>query len=210
MLFFKILHTSQHVAGDGAQRLILRPTTVSTVHLFGPLIHIHAHVAAQRNKLPLNIIPRLIPDVVTAPVLPAFFLWSCSDSLWSLLLFGGHLHREENSGHSCFHLGFNHTNPPIQTLAAAGAAVHLSAVRCHPENIKKLLVSWTVAPGAAETRQPQFEISRLHVLIWACHGGWFCPSHVLFCGKTSVSGVQLDSQTFSILNVVFYVIGTRI
>lgn len=73
VLFFEILHTSQHVAGDGAQRLILRPTTVSTVHLFGPLIHIHAHVAAQRNKLPLNIIPRLIPDVVTAPVLPAFF-----------------------------------------------------------------------------------------------------------------------------------------
>lgn len=74
VLFFEILHTSQHVAGDGAQRLILRPTTVSTVHLFGPLIHIHAHVAAQRNKLPLNIIPRLITDVVTAPVLPAFFL----------------------------------------------------------------------------------------------------------------------------------------
>lgn len=41
-------------------------------------------------------------------------------------------------------------------------------------------------------------------------GGWFCPSHVLFCGKTSVSGLQLDSQTFFILNVVFYVIGTGI
>ena len=115
----------------------------------------------------------------------------------------GHLHRDENSGHSCFHLGFNHTNPPIQTLAAAGAAVHLSAVRCHPENIKKLLVSWTVAPGAAETRQPQFKISRLHVWIWACHGGWFCPSHVLFFGKTSISGVQLDSQTFFILTFSF-------
>lgn len=136
--------------------------------------------------------PRLITDVVTAPVLPAFFLWSCSDSLWSLLLFGGHLHRDENSGHSCFHLGFNHTNPPIQTLAAAGAAVHLSAVRCHPENIKKLLVSWTVAPGAAETRQPQFEISRLHVWIWACHGRLVLPFSCLVLWKDSIVKLSLS------------------
>lgn len=73
--------------------------------------------------------------------------------------------------------------PPIQTLAAAGAAVHLSAVRCHPENIKKLLVSWTVAPGAAETRQPQFGISRLHVWIWACHGRLVLPFSCLVLWK---------------------------
>lgn len=154
--------------------------------------------------------PSLIPDVVTAPVLPAFFCDLVLILFDPSFCLGGICTEMKIVGTAASTLDLTTPTPPIQTLAAAGAAVHLSAVRCHPENIKKLLVSWTVAPGAAETRQPQFEISRLHVLIWACHGGWFCPSHVLFCGKTSVSGVQLDSQTFSILNVVFYVIGTRI
>lgn len=137
MLFSKPFTQANTWPEKITQRLILWLSRAyciyCTVHLFSPLNHIHPCGAAQRNKPPL-ISPSSYHWCCHRSCYPigtalGVVLWCCFAPLWSLLLFG-HSLRRENSGDadaSCFSLGLNHNNNPHPSTGSrwcCSASVH--------------------------------------------------------------------------------------